>query len=62
MGGLLGVLGLFVIAQVHDFTSGLVLIGFGVVFMASTSKEYTKQVFDFFLSVLKGLWGMLSPN
>jgi len=61
MGGILAVLGLVAIVE-GQVTSGLFLLGLGVVFMASTSKEQTKQVFDFFFSILKDVWKILSPK
>ena len=61
-GGILGVLGLVVIAQSHDLTAGLFLIGLGVVFMASSSNELRKRVFEFFFGILKGLWKLLSRS
>lgn len=61
-GGILGVLGIVVIAQSHDLITGLFLIGLGVVIMASSSKELRKEVFEFFFGILKGLWKLLSRS
>lgn len=65
IGGILAVLGLYSIISSHDLQSvqsGFLILGIGIVFMASTSKERSKQVFDFFLSIFKGLWKWLSHS
>lgn len=59
-GGIFAVLGLYLIAFVHDFQGGFVLLGIGVVIMASTSREFREKLFDFFLSVFKGIWKVVT--
>jgi hypothetical protein len=54
-GGFIYVLGMYVLISGQDFQSAFVLIGFGIVLMASTSKERMKQVFDLFFSIFKQL-------
>ena len=61
-GGILAVLGLYVILSSHDLLTGFFLLGLGIVFMASSSEEFRKQVFDFFFSIFKGLWKLLSRS
>jgi len=60
--GVLAVLGLYVILSSHDFLAGFFLLGLGVVFMASSNKEFRKQLFDFFFSIFRGLWELLSRS
>jgi hypothetical protein len=62
VGGILAVLGLYVILSSHDLLAGFFLLGLGVVFMASSNKEFRKQLFDFFFSIFKGLWKLLSRS
>jgi len=62
VGGILAVLGLYVILSSHDLLSGFVLLGLGIVFMASSSKELRKRVFEFFFSIFKDLWKILSHS
>ena len=62
VGGILAVLGLYVILDTRDLLAGFFLLGLGIVFMASSSKEFRKQVFDFFFSIFKGLWKLLSRS
>lgn len=62
VGGILAVLGLYVIVSSHDLLSGFFLLGLGVVFMASSSKEFREQFFDFIFSIFKGLWRLLSRS
>lgn len=62
LGGILAVLGLYVILDTHDLLAGFFLLGLGLVFMASSSKELRKTLFDFFLSIFKGLWKLLSRS
>ena len=58
-GGILAVLGLYLIAFQRDFQGGFVLFGIGIVIMGSTSEEFRERLFDFFLSIFKGLWSIL---
>jgi len=62
VGGILAVLGLYVILSSHDFLSGFFLLGLGIVFMASSNKEFRKQFFDFMFGIFKGLWKWLSRS
>jgi len=62
VGGICAVLGLYVIVASRDLLSGFFLLGLGIVFMASSSKEFREQVFDFFFSIFKGLWKLLSRS
>jgi len=56
LGGILAFLGLYVIlSPSHDLLSGFSLLGLGIVFMASSNKEFRKQFFDFIFSIFKGL-------
>lgn len=62
-GGILAVLGLYVLITAKtwdDVTAAFFLLGLGIVEMAATSKQLREQVFNFFFSVFKGLWGFLS--
>ena len=59
-GGIFAVLGLYLMAFQHEFQGGFVLFGIGMVIMASTSEEFREKLFDFFLSIFKGLWSILS--
>ena len=62
VGGICAVLGLYVIASVQDLLSGFFLLGLGIVFMASSSKELREKVFEFFFSIFKGLWKILTRS
>ena len=62
VGGILAVLGLYIILSSHDLLAGFFLLGLGVVFVASSSKEFRKQFFDFIFSIFKGLWKLLSRS
>lgn len=62
IGGVFAVLGLYVIIDTHDLLAGFFPLGLDIVFMASSSKELRKQVFDFFFSIWKGLWKLLSRS
>jgi len=59
VGGILAVIGLYVILSSHDLLTGFFLLGLGVVFMASSNDEFRKQLFDFFFGIFKGLWKLL---
>ena len=62
IGGILAILGLYVILSSHDLLSGFLLLGLGIVFMASSNEEFRKQFFDFIFSIFKGLWKLLSRS
>lgn len=59
-GGVFAVLGLVMIIFYQDFQAGFLLLGLGVVIMASISKEFREKVFDFFFSIFKALWKILT--
>lgn len=61
LGGILSILGLVAIVE-SQIVSGFFLLGLGVVFMASSNKEFRKQFFGFIFSIFKGLWKWLSPK
>jgi len=61
-GGILAVLGLYLIFFPHDLQGGFVLLGIGVVIMASISEEFRKKVFDLFYSIFEGLTKILSRS
>lgn len=61
-GGIFAVLGLYLILFSHDLQGGFFLLGVGVVIMASTSREFREKLFDFFLSIFKGLWKLLTRS
>jgi hypothetical protein len=61
-GGIFFVIGLYVIISSHDLQSAFLLLGIGIVIMASTSKEFRTKLFDIFLSIFKGLWKVLSRS
>lgn len=61
-GGVFAVLGLYVILSSHDILGGFVLLGIGIVMMASISKEFRAKLFEFFLSIFRGLWEILSTK
>ena len=54
MGGILAVVGVVALFE-FQFLAALFLIGLGIVFMGSTSKEFRKRIFDFFFSLYKTL-------
>lgn len=61
-GGLLAVLGLYVIITAknwNDVTTGFLLLGFGIVYMASVSKEMRDNLFNFFFKIFSSLWDSL---
>lgn len=61
-GGLLAVLGLYVIITAknwNDVTTGFLLLGFGIVYMASVSKEMRDKLFNFFFKIFSSLWDSL---
>jgi len=62
VGGILAILGLYIILSSHDLLSGFFLLGIGIVFMASSNEEFRKQFFDFIFSIFKGLWKLLSRS
>jgi NADH:ubiquinone oxidoreductase subunit 2 (subunit N) len=62
LGGILAVLGLYVIVSSHDLLSGFFLLGLGIVFMASSNKEFRKELWHFFFGIFKGLWEWLSRS
>jgi len=62
LGGILAILGLYVMLSSHDLLTGFFLLGLGIVFMASSNKEFRKQFFDFIFSIFKGLWKLLSRS
>ena len=62
VGGILAVLGLYVILSSHDLLTGFFLLGLGVVFMASSSEEFRREFFGFIFSIFKGLWKLLSRS
>ena len=59
-GGILAVLGLYLIGFVHDLQGGFVLLGIGVVIMASTSEKFREALYEFFLSIFKGIWKLVT--
>ena len=61
-GGIFAVLGLYLIAFVHDLQGGFVLLGIGVVIMASTSEKFREKLIEFFLSIFKGIWKLVSKG
>lgn len=60
LGGILAVLGLYVMVSSQDLLAGFFLLGLGIVFMASSSEELREKVFDFFFSIFKGIWKILA--
>ena len=66
LGGILSVMGLYVIltdlTNIGNILGGFFLVGLGVVFMASTNEEFRKQFFGFIFSIFKGLWKLLSRS
>jgi hypothetical protein len=61
LGGLLAVLGVVALFE-GQFLGGLFLLGLGVVFMGSTSREFRKKIFDLFFSSYKGLVKLFSRS
>jgi hypothetical protein len=61
-GGIFAVLGLYVMLSSYDTLGGFVLLGIGIVMMASISKEFRTKLFEFFLSIFRGLWEILSSK
>ena len=59
-GGILAVLGLYVIIFSRDLQAGFFLLGVGVVIMASISKEFRDELTNFFFSIFKKLWEILT--
>jgi len=65
IGGICAVIGLVVLVSAKtygDILGAFFLLGLGIVFMASSSKELRKRVFEFFFSIFKGLWKLLSRS
>lgn len=54
-GGILSILGIMAIAFTHDLQAGFLLLGLGVVFMASSSPERAQEFFEFIFSIFRGL-------
>lgn len=46
----------------HDLKGGFDLLGIGVVIMASTSEKFRETLFNFFLSIFKGIWKLVSRS
>jgi hypothetical protein len=61
LGGILSVLGVVALFE-SQFLGGLFLLGLGIVFMGSGSKEFRKKIFEFFFSIYKALMRLLSPS
>jgi len=61
-GGICAVLGLYVIISaknIQDVQGGFFLLGLGIVYMSAVSEDFREKVFDFFLSIFRGLWNIL---
>ena len=61
-GGICAVLGLYVIISaknIQDVQGGFFLLGLGIVYMSAVSDDFREKVFDFFLSIFRGLWNIL---
>jgi len=61
-GGICAVLGLYVIISAksaQDVQGGFFLLGLGIVYMSSVSKDFREKVFVFFFSIFRGLWNIL---
>ncbi len=61
LGGLFAVIGLYVIItakNIKDVKDGFFLLGIGIVYMSAVSKDFREKVFDFFLSIFRGLWNI----
>ena len=61
-GGICAVLGLYVIItakNIQDVQGGFFLLGLGIVFMSAVSEDFREKVFDFFMSIFRGLWNLL---
>ncbi|WGM89559.1 MAG: hypothetical protein NUK63_00075 [Candidatus Bathyarchaeum tardum] len=61
LGGILAVIGLTAIMP-EKLQAVFFLVGIGVVFMASTSKDFQKQFFDAIFSVFKRLIEFVTGN
>ena len=65
-GGILSVLGLYVIlsdiTNIGNLLGGFFFVGLGVVFMASTNEDFRKQFFGFIFSIFRSLWKLLSRS
>ena len=59
-GGILAVLGLYLVAFSCNLQSGFFLLGVGIVIMSSTSEEFRERLFDFFLSTFRILFDLCS--
>lgn len=61
-GAIFSLLGLYVIIDTQDLKSGFFLLGVGIIIMSSSSKELRGKVFNFFFSIFKGIWEVLSKR
>jgi len=61
VGGILAILGLVALVE-GQIIGGFFLLGLGIVFMASSNKEFRKQFFGFIFSIFKGIWKLLSRS
>jgi phage-related protein len=58
-GGILAILGLYLIID-GDVKGGFVLLGFGIVYMSATNEKFREKLLDFFFSIFKNIWNLLS--
>ena len=61
-GGICAVLGLYVMITAKNIQvvkEGFFLLGLGIVYMSAISDDFREKVFDFFLSIFRGLWNIL---
>lgn len=59
LGGILAVFGVYEIIWGNK-KSGFAVLGLGIVFMAAVNEEFRKQVFNFFFSIFKGIYKLIS--
>lgn len=59
LGGILAVFGVYEIIWGNK-KSGFAVLGLGIVFMAATNEEFRKQVINFFFSIFKGIYKIIS--
>jgi len=62
LGGFFAVIGLYVMItakNIQDVKEGFFLLGIGIVYMSAVSDDFREKVFDFFLSIFRGLWNIL---
>lgn len=61
-GGILFVLGVYVIYSSGDWQGGFVLVGFGIVIMASANQEWAQDVWESFFGFFRRLFKKITSE